>query len=143
MKRGLGMLAALAALLGLLSGCGGSTEEATTADAATSESAMDVGDGGYGGSAMDQAPAEGESGEDRLQNAKLIYTADLTVETTAFDDAAAGLRQTVEDMGGYFETASVYDYGGDYRSASYTIRVPAEHFQALLEQVGELCHVVR
>ena len=60
--------------------------------------------------------------------------------TTAFEDAVSGLERLVEDMGGYFERAAVHDYGG-YRSADYTARVPAERFQDLLAQVGELCHV--
>lgn len=145
MKRGLAMLAALMLLLGLLSGCGG---EGTAADSAASESttseSADTGDGAYGGNATSQAePAEAESGEDRLQNAKMIYTADLEVETTAFDDAVAGLRQLVEDMGGYFENASLHNYSSDYRSAYYTVRVPADRFRDLLTQVGQLCHVVR
>ena len=148
MKRGLAMLAALVLLVSLMSGCGGGSDTASSTTvsedmAATEEAA---GSGSYGGNMMAQMPesAEGaDGGEDRLQNAKMIYTADLTVETTAFDDAASSLRQMVEDMGGYFETASLYNRGGDYRSASYTIRVPADQFQNLLTQVGELCHVVR
>ena len=145
MKRGLAMLAALMLLLGLLSGCGG---EGTAADSAASESttseSADTGDSFYGGNAMPQPEhSEAENGEDRLQNAKMIYTADLEVETTAFDDAAAGLRQLVEDMGGYFENASLHNYSSDYRSAYYTVRVPADRFRDLLTQVGQLCHVVR
>lgn len=147
MKRGLAMLAALVLLLGLMSGCGGGeTSASATSDAAASAESADSGTGSYGGNMaaqMPESPAEEENGEDRLQNAKMIYTADLSVETTAFDDAAAGLRQLVEDMGGYFESASLHNYGSDYRSAYYTIRVPAERFRDLLEQVGELCHVVR
>ena len=145
MRRGFAMLAALLLVLGLLTGCGGGGDTASSAvtSDAVSEDAADS--GSYGGNMAAQMPesAEGEDGEDRLQNAKMIYTADLTVETTAFDDAASSLRQMVEDMGGYFETASLYNRGGDYRSASYTIRVPADQFQNLLTQVGELCHVVR
>ena len=145
MKRGLAMLAALVLLVCLVSGCGGGgdTSASTASDAAATTESAD--NGSYGGNLASQMPesAEDGSGEDRLQNAKMIYTADLSVETTAFDDAAASLRQLVEDMGGYFETASVYNYGSGYRSAYYTIRVPAERFQDLLTQVGELCHVVR
>ena len=145
MKRGLAMLTALLLLLGLMSGCGGSdTSAATASDMVATEETAD--NGSYGGNMtaqMPESPAEDGSGEDRLRNAKMIYTADLSVETTAFDDAAASLRQMVEDLGGYFESASVYNHGGNYRSASYTIRVPAENFRNLLEQVGELCHVVR
>lgn len=147
MKRGISMLVSLVLLLGLMSGCGGGdTAASTTSEMAVSEETTDSASGSYGGNMMAQmpeSPAEEESGEDRLQDAKMIYTADLTVETTAFDDAAASLRQLVEDMGGYFETASLYNYGGDYRNAYYVIRVPAEKYQELLEQVGQLCHVVR
>ena len=146
MKRGLTLLAALLLLVSLMTGCGGGTDTASSTavseDMAATEEAADS--GSYGGNMaaqMPQSPSEGE--EDRLQDAKMIYTADLTVETTAFDDAAASLRQMVEDLGGYFESASVYNHGGNYRSASYTIRVPAENFRDLLDQVGELCHVVR
>ena len=145
MKRGLALLAALVLLLGLLSGCGGgeSAADSAASESTTSESA-DTGDSFYGGNAMPQSePSEAENGEDRLQNAKMIYTADLEVETTAFDDAAAGLRQLVEDMGGYFENASLHNYSSDYRSAYYTVRVPADRFRDLLTQVGQLCHVVR
>ena len=145
MKRGLTLLAALLLLVSLMTGCGGGTDTASSTavseDMAATEEAADS--GSYGGNMaaqIPQSPSEGE--EDRLQDAKMIYTADLTVETTAFDDAAASLRQMVENMGGYFETASLYNRGGDYRSAYYTIRVPADQFQNLLTQVGELCHVV-
>lgn len=148
MKRGFLILTALVFILGLLSACGGSgAADSMTTDTAVSESVMDAGDAAYGGNGAEMPSAQeaetSESGENRLQDAKMIYTADLSVETTAFDDAASGLRQLVEGMGGYFETASVYNYGGGYRSAYYTIRVPAEQFQNLLTQVGQLCHVVR
>ena len=149
MKRGLVWLLTLTLVLAL-AGCGASSGDTTASDSAgtaTMESASDSG-GGMNG-AMNMAPMESEEAqesggtEDRLQDAKMIYTADLTVETTAFDDATEGLRRLVEDMGGYFETASVYNNGGDYRSAYYTIRVPAEQYRNLLTQVGELCHIVR
>lgn len=147
MKRGLAMLAVLVLALGLLSGCGGGGDtSAATEDTAASSESADSGNGSYGGNMTAQMPesqAEEEDGEDRLQDAKMIYTASMDVETTAFDDASAGLRQMVEDMGGYFEQASVYNYGDGYRSGNYVIRVPSDQFQNLLTQVGELCHVVR
>ena len=146
MKRGLAMLAVLMLVLGLLSGCGGGGDtSAATEDTAASSESADSGNGSYGGNMMPQTAetSEAENGEDRLPDAKMIYTATMDVETTAFDVAAAGLRQMVEDMGGYFEQASVYNYGDGYRSGNYVIRVPSDQFQNLLTQVGELCHVVR
>lgn len=146
MKRGLAILAVLVLALGFLSGCGGSGDtSAATEDTAASSESADSGNGSYGGNMMPQTAetSEAENGEDQLLDAKMIYTATMDVETTAFDVAAAGLRQMVEDMGGYFEQASVYNYGDGYRSGNYVIRVPSDQFQNLLTQVGELCHVVR
>lgn len=65
----------------------------------------------------------------------------MSLETQAFDEAAAGLAALVEQSGGWFQESSVGDYGSGYRHGSYTVRVPAEKFQAFLTQVGELCHV--
>lgn len=46
-----------------------------------------------------------DGASDRLENAKMIYTARMEVETTAFDTADADLRTLVEVLGGYFEQA--------------------------------------
>ncbi len=150
MKRGFAWLLTLLALLGLLSGCGGGGDTAAT-DTATSADTADSGTAGSGGSygawpeAQVAEETTGESAEDgasdRLENAKMIYTARMEVETTAFDTAAADLRTLVEILGGYFEQAAVHNYGSGYRSGDYTVRVPADQFQPFLDRVGTLCHV--
>ena len=148
MKRGFAWLLTLLALLGLLSGCGGGGDTAA-ADTATSADTADNGTAASGGSygawaetevAEDSGQAE-DGASDRLENAKMIYTARMEVETTAFDTAAADLRTLVEVLGGYFEQAAVHNYGSGYRSGDYTVRVPADQFQPFLDRVGTLCHV--
>ena len=147
MKRGFAWLLTLLALLGLLSGCGGG--DTAAADTATSADTADNGTAASGGSygawaetevAEDSGQAE-DGASDRLENAKMIYTARMEVETTAFDTAAADLRTLVEVLGGYFEQAAVHNYGSGYRSGDYTVRVPADQFQPFLDRVGTLCHV--
>ena len=71
----------------------------------------------------------------------MIYTARMEVETTAFDTADADLRTLVEVLGGYFEQAAVHNYASGYRSGDYTVRIPADQFQAFLDRVGTICHV--
>ena len=148
MKRGFAWLLTLLALLGLLSGCGGGGDTAA-ADTATSADTADNGTAASGGSygawaetevAEDSGQSE-DGASDRLENAKMIYTARMEVETTAFDTAAADLRTLVEILGGYFEQAAVHNYGSGYRSGDYTVRVPADQFQPFLDRVGTLCHV--
>jgi len=73
-------------------------------------------------------------------NVKLIYTANIELESTEFDNASAGLGKLVSDAGGYFESSSVDNYGS-YRRAYYTVRVPAEQFDVFCNSVGELCQV--
>ena len=152
MKRGFAWMAALLLVLGLLSGCGGSGgDTAASSDTAASEAAVSAGANGSGEAAYGAWP-ETEAAEDtggtaadsagsRLENAKMIYTARMEVETTGFDAADADLRTLVEVLGGYFEQASVHNYSSGYRSGDYTVRIPADQFRPFLERVGTLCHV--
>ena len=148
MKRGFAWLLTLLALLGLLSGCGGGGDT-TVSDTASNSAATDGADdpGGSYGAWAEAEVAEDSGGtaedgaSDRLENAKMIYTARMEVETTAFDTADADLRTLVEVLGGYFEQAAVHDYGSGYRSGDYKVRIPADQFQPFLDRVGTLCHV--
>lgn len=148
MKRGFAWLLTLLTLLGLLSGCGGggdTTAPDTASNSAATEEADDAG-GSYGAwaeaeVAEDSGGTAEDGASDRLENAKMIYTARMEVETTAFDTADADLRTLVEVLGGYFEQAAVHDYGSGYRSGDYKVRIPADQFQPFLDQVGTLCHV--
>ena len=151
MKRGFAWALALAMMLALLAGCGGSTGGETTAsdvsNSETTSSAPMEDAGGSWGAWTDEAPsAEGGerrilTGGGRLREAKMIYTAHMEVETTAFDTADADLRTLVEVLGGYFEQAAVHNYASGYRSGDYTVRIPADQFHPFLERVGTLCHV--
>ena len=150
MKRGFAWMLALLLLLALLSGCGGGGDAAASDDAMTSADTADSGTASAGGSygAWAEAETAGESAgaaedgaSDRLESAKMIYTARMEVETTGFDAADADLRTLVEVLGGYFEQAAVHNYGSGYRSGDYTVRIPADQYRPFLERVGTLCHV--
>lgn len=73
--------------------------------------------------------------------AKLIYTADLDMETLEFDEAAAAIEALTAACGGYFESSSLSDQGS-HRWAQYTIRVPAAQYRAFLDKAGQTCHVL-
>ena len=96
------------------------------------------------------AVSEGEDGRGSVyQNseAKLIRRAELSIQTTQFDQAADGLSALVEQCGGYFERSSVY--GGSYRDANarrsgeYVVRIPAEKYDAFLSGSGDLGYVTQ
>ena len=74
--------------------------------------------------------------------AKLIYSADLSMETMEFDTAVEALTSLTSELGGYFEYSSVSDSGSS-RRASYTVRVPAKNYRAFMDgAAGEQCHVL-
>jgi len=151
------MLMALVMVLALAA-CGGSAkstamrEEAATEDMVVMESASSTAggmmDGNYMADMKAEAPkeepaspapeAEEQGAESRPQ--KLIRTAWLELETTEFEAAAQGLYDLTEQFGGYFENSSVANRGNGSRWGNYTIRVPAERYEAFLNQAGQLCH---
>lgn len=147
MKRTLSILMALLLALSLTA-CGGSAKSLGGSTASqNSDSSIEIENNAadYG---WYEAPAEAEpasavsdgSGQNVLANAKIIYTADMELETKEFDSASLALDQIVEGLGGYFECRSLYQ-GGSYRRLDCTIRVPAEQFSQLLDQAGQIAHV--
>lgn len=148
MKRKLAGLLLLICLMMLSAGCGASsgTGAATSAPAMDEKAAMDAAPEDYGGMELSSTAqtdhADRASDADRANEAKRIYTADLSMETTAFDDSAKGLAALVDELGGWMQSSSV-DYGGSgYRYGKYTARIPQEKFDQFISRAGKLCHVV-
>lgn len=145
-KRCLFFVLAVLLLVSALSGCGsggatGSSMYATDM-AVPQEAPMGVEESDvYYSSAANFAAPVPEPAEAKANPAKIIYTADLDMETTDFDGAVEALAALTADCGGYYESSSVYSGGSGYRSANYTVRVPAEQYRAFLEQAGSLCHM--
>lgn len=74
------------------------------------------------------------------ENVKMIYRGYLYLESTAFDDATAGLHELVSQMGGYFETSELNNYS-PYRSAFYVVRVPSAKYNEFCGKVGTLAQL--
>ena len=85
-----------------------------------------------------------EVSENPQAGRKLITTMTLSAETEYFDDLMGNLERQVEELGGYIENSNQWNGSVDYygnrrsnRSASLTIRIPAEKldgFVALMEE---------
>lgn len=154
MKRKLAGLLILICLMALPAGCGassasstsGGTGAAASASAMDGKTTMDAAAGDYGGIELTSTAQTDHtvrtSDADRENEAKRIYTANLSMETTAFDDAAKGLAALVDELDGWMQSSSV-DYGGSgYRYGNYTARIPQEKFDQFISRAGKLCHVV-
>jgi hypothetical protein len=86
-----------------------------------------------------ESPSDDSAGTASGQ--KLIRNAWLELESTEFDEASRALKELTEEFGGYFENSSVANYKDGARWGDYTVRIPAERFDAFLEQAGTLCHL--
>lgn len=75
-------------------------------------------------------------------NRKLITTVNLSTETESLDKTMAQIENKTKELGGYIENSSIYN-GSNYssyresRSASYTIRIPADKLDLFIESVEE------
>lgn len=149
MKKKAFALLAAAVLLLALAACGGSggnsanapPQAAPSVPGADMNMSLDAPEGGWDAPMEEPAPSPGEPAYGGVPaNAKIIYTADMDLETRDFDAASQALADLVGELGGYFESRSV-NQGGRYRSLSCTVRVPVEHFTAFLDRAGEAAHV--
>lgn len=75
-----------------------------------------------------------ESGTARTaDSAKIIYTADLSIETKDYDQSLQQLNETLDDADGYMESSSEYtDSTDNTRTLSLTLRVPEGSYSAFL-----------
>ncbi len=139
MKKAVSLALTLSLLL-LLAACGGTSKNSAMPASNASDS-----DGWFeeAQEPADNAPADddAQSGAGGIPaNTKIVYTADINLETKEFDSASQALDQLVEALGGYYESHSL-NQGGSYRSLGCTIRIPSEHFSEFLSRAGEAAHV--
>ena len=89
---------------------------------------------------------EASIAEAELTDRKLIKTVELNAETEDLDELLGALTQQVNQLGGYVENQRVYN-GSAYskyrsRSASMTIRIPAEKLDAFVNHVEGSTNIV-
>ncbi|MCR5825391.1 MAG: DUF4349 domain-containing protein [Oscillospiraceae bacterium] len=150
-RRSFAILLTLLMLLGLCA-CGGS-DGAKNSSGATAPAAVEE-EYGYWSEEPAEVPMEAAmeadmktagSGDTRASlpdGVKMIYRANLELESTEYDKAREDIAALTQQLGGYFEEQNSNNRGnGYYRSASYTVRVPAAQFENFLSQIGTLCNV--
>ncbi len=76
---------------------------------------------------------------------KIIKTYRVRMETKEYDEAVALITSAVNEFGGYIANASQEGSGVSStraRSASYTVRVPADRADAYIERISAECNVL-
>ena len=144
----LALLGAALALAMALAGCGGTGGRNTAgnsveadgalgsyaAEAPADKSAAAAVGGTDSGSALDPAALDSTAESSR----KIVYTANLTLESKEYDSAAQALTDAVAAAGGYLESS---DLGGSAESGSrwcsYTARIPVDAYRSFLAAAGK------
>ncbi len=85
------------------------------------------------------------AGQTDKANMKLIYRANMSLQTTDYDATEAQIKAMAESFGGYIQDSSFntggYYNSGNYKEGYFTIRIPAEHYKEFVNAVGDSCHV--
>lgn len=118
--------------------------------------AMDTTDGGFDAESAILGGESNESGvmvpadDPAVYAEKIIYSADLNIETTQFDQAVHSIEAMITEFGGFIESSNTWgntQYQSDGttkivdRHANYTIRVPQQRFEEFLHQSGNIGNV--
>ena len=135
MKKRITRIAAALAAAALLAGCGasdsGKADYQTENAAYDSEYAVDAA-GGADSSLMPDSAATDENAQ------KIIYNADLSMESTDFDAARATLLAAVDANDAWLEYSSIDGAESDHdRTANFTVRVPVENYRSFLAAAGD------
>ena len=142
----------LALLLALsLTACGAKSNGTAAADAAP----MAAGSGQNTMMAMaedDTAREEALSTDTSTTTAQLpesrkwIVTMYVTAETEDLDAMTASLNETIAGLGGYVEDQNIYNGSAyssrRYRSASLTVRIPADQADGFVQEVSGYANIV-
>ncbi len=147
----LSLLLCLAVLAGLLTGCGGSSKSMGTAAYDQAAAEMEVAEPAAraDSSANGALTEEGASADLTTQapeSRKWIVTVDISAETEDLDGVLTALEETIRTLGGYVQDQSIYNGSSyssrRYRSASLTVRIPAEDVDKFTEDVAGIANVV-
>lgn len=136
-RKWLAILLVMLVLTGCSAASGGSADSMTMENGAPG--AMDGTAGAVTGS--------GTGSTALAENHKWIITVNMTVETDDMDAMLTGLDEQIAAHAGYVEDQNIYNgssyYSGyRYRSASLTVRVPADQVDAFVAQVDGISNVV-
>lgn len=91
-----------------------------------------------GAATLSLEDVQASDGSRSVQSAeKIIYTANLSLESKDYDASRKMLEQAVEEAGGYMEGSDEYTRTNSTRSISLTLRIPQENYESFLEAAAQ------
>ena len=74
---------------------------------------------------------------------KIVYTTDLWLESTDYDDTLTQLEAAVAETGGYVQQCDSYTRAGSLRNLDATYRIPAANYPAFLDKAAVCGNLIR
>lgn len=94
----------------------------------------------------DEIATDSELSANLPDDRKLIQTVHMSAETEDLDAVLSQLNSRIAELGGYVQNSNIQNgsaYSGKrYRSASLTVRIPAENLNSFVENIGDVSNVV-
>lgn len=113
-----------------LTACGSASTGATASEV-TQESMADSAAPGGSGPLLDPEALE-------TSNRKIVYTANLSMESTDFAASQQAILTAVEQAGAYLQSTDLWGSESERdRRAEYCIRVPVDNYRDLLTSLGQ------
>ena len=96
--------------------------------------------------AGDSYKSEESSGDTAgtIREEKLVYTANVTLESEDFDTASDALHQKIASRGGIIISENAYNLNGKSygsRTMNMTVRIPQESYETFLTGLSDICNV--
>ncbi len=124
------LLLVLIIFITMFYGCGSASSD--MAESASAPKDMDYG-GGRDDSVQEEDAIQPTANEAVYTSAnKMIYRAEITLQTKEFDKTTKSIENKVNEVGGYIESSSINGKGideNDPKYAYYTLRIPKEKFE--------------
>ncbi len=119
----------------------GAADTALYAMASSPETAAYGADGSTNSALLTSGEVESRDAA-QSDSAKIIYTANLSLESKDYDAAVAALNTALSDTDGYMESSNESTYNGSSRSLSLTLRVPQDSYQSFLTAAAQAGNLV-
>ena len=149
----LAILAAALLLCASLASCGAAAEKnesyRDSSDlyyAETTAAGYDIGylEPSAAGDSYKSESSDGSDGKDTIREEKLVYTANVTLESEDFDTASDALHQKIASLGGIIISENAYNLNGKSygnRSMNMKVRIPQESYETFLTGLSDICNV--
>lgn len=97
------------------------------------------------GETINEGMNQAENQDNKFIDAKLIYTANVSIQTTKYDEEVQKIKDLVEEYGGYIQNTDTYNGGyydtEVYKNGYFSVRIPQEKYKEFLTGIDSNSHI--